>query len=74
MTENLYRLVHEGSLHVLQQPLASVHIKHPVEEAKIPAGACYQKTSRIFNYWKQLKAPKYSKIEQHRGYQILVRF
>lgn len=45
----VYRLVHEGSLHVLLQPLASVDIKHPEGEAKIPAGACYQKTLPNFN-------------------------
>lgn len=39
----MYRLVHEGSLHVLQQPLASVNIKYPGEEAKIPAGHVIRK-------------------------------
>lgn len=35
---NIYRLalVHEGRLHVHQKPLASVYIKHPVEESQDP--------------------------------------
>ena len=37
-----YRPAHEGSLHALQQPLASGCISHPAQEANIPAGACYQ--------------------------------
>lgn len=47
--EDDYRLVHEGSLLVLLQPLASAFINHPVEGAKIPAGACYQKTTFKFS-------------------------
>lgn len=40
-----YRLAHEGNLHVLLKLPASAYINHPVGKAKIPAGACYQKTS-----------------------------
>ena len=40
--KELYRLVHEGNLHAPQQPLASACISHPIQEANIPAGACYQ--------------------------------
>ena len=40
--KELYRLVHEGNLRAPQQPLASACISHPIQEANIPAGACYQ--------------------------------
>lgn len=39
-----YRLAREGNLHVLPQLPASAYINRPVGKAKIPAGACYQKT------------------------------
>lgn len=42
--ERDYRLGHEGNLHVLLQPLASACINHPVEGARIPVRARYQKT------------------------------
>ena len=46
--EGKYRRVHEGTLLFLQQPLASACINPPVEAAKIPAGACYQKLHSRF--------------------------
>ena len=55
--EYCYRLAHEGSLHALLQPLASACINRPVEEAKIPAGACYQKTPLKVLH-KRAKEPK----------------
>jgi len=42
-----YRLAHEDNLHVPQQPLASACISQPIQEAKIPVGARYQKIVRI---------------------------
>jgi len=46
VSKNLYRLFHEGNLHVSQQPLASEHVK-PVGKPRIPVRACYQKLGHV---------------------------
>ena len=66
--ENKHRLAHEDSLPVHQQPPASASINHPIGNAKIPAGACYQNLLSKVKYihYIYMTTPRRRRIHIHK--------